>query len=139
MSGSEIIRTEITYFGQKAIVACDGKCDKAFGMNQRLTSPNSLDEDDFEWLGDDELGDAPTESPITEGFEHQNKPSNLTEAHNKWCVRECERSVLVEPGEVIVLPDFSRRQQNISTNTLEFTEPVPDEIKSLLFSPEAEA
>ena len=31
---------------------------------------------------------------------------------NKWCVRECERSEVFEPGVPIVLRDYSRRRYN---------------------------
>ena len=108
---SEVFSSEIQFFGQKAILACDAQCHKAFGINARQTSPNSLDEDDFEYLADDELGEAPKVTGNTEGG--HDKPRDLLEAHNKWCARECERSVLVKLGEAVVLRDFSQRVQNI--------------------------
>lgn len=106
------LSTEIVYFGQPCVIACDAKCDKAWGMNARPTSPNSLAEDDFEYFSDDELGEAPEVSDIEEG--DHNKPVYLIDAHNKWCARECERSVIIGLGEKAILPDFSQRLQNIS-------------------------
>jgi len=108
----EIFSSEIQFFGQPCVLACDAKCDKAFGIALRETSPNSLAEDDFEWLADDELGEAPEITGETEGGD--DKPRDLLEAHNKWCARQCERAVMVDPGEPIILPNFSERVQNIT-------------------------
>ena len=108
---SEVFKFEVTYRGRPVILACDAQCEKAFGINLRPTSPNSLDEDDFEWLADNELGQAPAITGETEGG--QDKPRDLLEAHNKWCARACERCVMVNPGQPIILPDFSERIQNI--------------------------
>lgn len=103
----------ITYFGQKAKVACDEKCNKAWGS----TRPKEQlfdDEDDYVLLSDEELGDAP-ENPGT--YENDiPKPINKQNIPNTWCVRECERCAMSEHGkynEPLLLKDFSKRRYNI--------------------------
>jgi len=52
----------IIYFRQKATVVCDGNCSKAWGNNSRpkvYLSDEDTDPDDFAFLADGELGDAP--------------------------------------------------------------------------------
>lgn len=110
-----MITKMITYFGQKAKVACDEKCNKAWGTNSRPTKQLSDDEDDWEWLSDAELGEAP-ENPGTYEGGHA-KPINDSDKMNRWCVRECERCQMSHPGEYdkpLKLKDFSKRIQNIS-------------------------
>eukprot|EP00919_Chromeraceae_sp_WS-2016_P055429 GHVR01131742.1.p2 GENE.GHVR01131742.1~~GHVR01131742.1.p2 ORF type:complete len:122 (-),score=13.15 GHVR01131742.1:1241-1606(-) len=104
----------ITYFGQKARVKCDGVCNKAWGMNNR---PKILlsqeDDDDYAWLSDDELGEAPVDPGTYEGG--VGKPLSADAFPTKWCVRECERCVMSHPGEYanpLVLRDFSKRVYN---------------------------
>ncbi|MFN7015074.1 MAG: hypothetical protein ACK4ON_12480 [Bacteroidia bacterium] len=96
----------ITYFGQKTKVACDEKCNKAFGINSR---PLNLDENiDSEYLSDDELGEAPIDPGTYEGGDA--KPVDKSSIPNKWCVRECERCVMSNLGEFdlpLELPDFN--------------------------------
>jgi hypothetical protein len=129
MRDCEILQSDIVYRGQKVTLACDGRCDKAFGINQRPTNPDNLD-DEIEYLADDEVGIAPKFSRALEGG--QDKPQSHSAAHNKWCARQCERSVLVDPGEEITLPDFSKRQNDI-TEMIEFVpEPMPEAVKALL-------
>ena len=105
---------KINWFGRSCNVACDGKCDKAWGINNRQQHMLSdHDEDDYEFLADDELGTAPERSPISEG--DQNKPLPGQEM-NKWCCRECERGKIFEQREVLAdtaLPNFDQRVQNI--------------------------
>jgi hypothetical protein len=104
----------ITYFGQKAKVACDGKCEKAWGRNNRPSIHfDDDDDDDNAFLSDDELGDAPEDPGTYEGGHA--KPINNKEFPNKWCVRECERCVISKPGkynETLILKDFSKRRYN---------------------------
>lgn len=107
----EILVKSITYFFQAAIVACDGRCDKAFGINTRPKLPNDDDDAERVYLGDKEVGTAPDDPGSYEGGQgkpfaafHAGNPDRL----NKWCVRECERSVMVRPGQKIVLPVFPR-------------------------------
>ncbi|MBS4000760.1 MAG: hypothetical protein KGZ71_09800 [Desulfobulbaceae bacterium] len=126
----------ITFFGQKVKVACDEKCNKAwgnsqrprlypeisetriFGLNGESVYPDGndpldeqeIDFDNFIFCSDDELGDAPIDPQTYEG--DQAKPTNESDYGNKWCVRECERCEMSEPGklnEPIELIDFSKR------------------------------
>jgi hypothetical protein len=104
--------TEITYFGQPCTVGCDLRCDKAWGISNRPRVEYDPDEpDDYAYLADGELGLAPANPGIYEGGHA--KPERPPVRHNKWCVRECERSALVDRGAPIELPDFSRREFNI--------------------------
>lgn len=124
----------ITYFGQTAKVGCDEKCDKAWGMNKRPRIYRELGEkifgvgddgiypdlelediDDYAYCSDSELGIAP-EDPGTYEDGH-GKPVDKQNIPNKWCIRECERCVMSEPGkynEPLKLGDFSTRHYNIS-------------------------
>jgi len=104
-----VISTEIQWFGRTVTLACDGKCNKAWGHNNRPKIRFDNDDwDDIAYLADDELGDAPEDPGTYEGF--QAKPIN--KKHNKWCACECERSVICEVGEALELPDFSQRRYN---------------------------
>lgn len=73
----------IVYCGQKAKVNCDENCNKAWGINNR-----PIDEKG-NFISDNILGDAPTDSGTYEGGE--GKPLNHDLIPNKWCVKECER------------------------------------------------
>lgn len=112
-----MIQKEIIYFGQKAIIACDEKCNKAWGINNRpRIQLDENNEDDYVWLADNELGEAPDDPGIYEGFEMCGKPQSKEERLNKWCCRECERHFINKPGEYdkpIVLRNFSERIYNI--------------------------
>ena len=116
-----MIVKRLIFFGRQATHACDGRCDKAWGMNSRATVPSraernkAADPDDFAYLADDELGTAPAVTGITEGG--QNKPIDAQGPAdiNKWCVRECERAWISPPGRPDAtpeLPDFSVRFYN---------------------------
>lgn len=118
-----MILKSIRFLGQPATHACDGRCDKAWGINGRPSVPSRADRchaenpDDYAYLADDELGIAPAVTAITEGG--QNKPLNAKgpEDINKWCVRECERAWMSPPGQpdkAPELPDFSARLYNIA-------------------------
>lgn len=72
-------------------MACDARCDKAWGINNRPKRRLSNNEDDYVWVGDDQLGTAPADPGTYEGDEP--KPRTPEERLNKWCFRECERSV----------------------------------------------
>ncbi len=51
---------EITYFGKATTLACDGVCNKSWGISQRpKVSFDEQDEDDIAWLADSELAEAP--------------------------------------------------------------------------------
>lgn len=107
-----MISKQIVYFGQSAILACDGKCTKAWGANGKRPQIDfdPDDEDDFAYLADNEVGEAPVNPGTYEGGE--GKPQGPSARLNKWCARECERSTIVPPGKDIVLPDFSKRVYN---------------------------
>lgn len=100
---------EIVWFGQKCQLVCDGKCNKAWGINNRpKLSLDPNDEDDVVYLADDELPDAPADPGTYEGG--LGKPTS-PEHKNKWCARECERSAIIQPGDRRML-DFSKRRYN---------------------------
>ncbi len=65
-------KTKIIYFGKNVILSCDGKCDKAWGIN---------------WIGK-KIKPAPIDPGTYEG----GHPKPIDKKHNKWCARECERS-----------------------------------------------
>lgn len=113
-----MIQKEIIYFGQKAIIACDEKCNKAWGINNRpKIQLDENNEDDYIWLADNELDNAPDDPGTYEGFEMCGKPQSKEDRLNKWCCRECERNFISKPGEYnkpIVLNDFDKRVYNIS-------------------------
>ena len=110
-----MITKRITYFGQPATHACDGRCDKAWGRQNR---PRVGPPNDWAYRADYELGSPPTD-PDAYGFEGgDSKPVNVTGTDdvNKWCVRECERAWLSAPGmpdSPPELPDFTTRLYNI--------------------------
>lgn len=111
-----MIWREITYFGQRCVVACDAKCEKAWGINSRPKVELAPSEpDDYAFLADGELVEAPADPGTYEGGHA--KPRQPSERLNKWCVRECERSALLKlSGNVLEfpeLPDFSKRHFNM--------------------------
>jgi hypothetical protein len=105
-----VIKKEITFFANRLILACDANCNKAWGINNRPKISLSDDVDDVAYLADEELLDAPDDPGTYEG--ECAKPIDIMELLNKWCARECERSVLVKIGEKIILPDYSKRVYN---------------------------
>lgn len=98
------------------VLACDGKCNKAWGICCRPQKQLSDDPDDYESLSDDELGEAPVDPGTYEGG--HGKPSDPS-GINKWCHRQCERSHLVGQGCAIDLPDLSKRQPNLTSRIKE--------------------
>lgn len=106
-----MLTMEIVFFHRKVILTCDGKCDKAWGVDSRPEVQLSEDIDDFEWLSDGELGSAPLDPGTEEGWDK--KPVTEVDKLNRWCARQCERSRITKPGEVVILRDFSKRFQNI--------------------------
>lgn len=104
-----MIQREILYFGKRVILACDGKCEKAWGVGDRpRVELDPRDPDDWAWLADHELGIAPVDPGTYEGF--QGKPEPDEKLESKWCARACERSTIVDMGQPIVLRDLSRRR-----------------------------
>ena len=103
-----MICREIQLGSGKCTLACDAKCHKAWGINSRhRITFDEKDEDDYAFLSDGELGRAPEDPGTYEGG--QAKPRTVKERLNKWCYRECERSVILERRP---LPDFSQRLYN---------------------------
>lgn len=101
---------KIIYCGQSAVVRCDAKCDKAWGMSQRpkvYTKDEDEYPDDFYYLPDGELGTAPVDPGTYEGWDGKPKTASSSEDMNRWCVRECERCSFNRP-----LKDFSERVYN---------------------------
>lgn len=110
-----MIKKEIRAFGRNLMIACDAKCEKAFGLNGRPSIQLSNDEDDICWLADDEVGVAPESGKTfikSEGFEMKPHPDFPEDRLNKWCFRECERCKSAEIGEKLEIPDWSVRRYN---------------------------
>ncbi len=124
-----MIKKDIIYFGSPCVLICDEKCNKAWGINQRERHLLSDDEDDYEWLTDDELGEAPRDPGTYEGGHAKptvdighgvfDSPNADASKLNKWCCRECERSEMIEKSKVTdetdfeaLLDDFSKRKKN---------------------------
>lgn len=106
------MKKQILYFKKTVEVACDEKCNKAWGSSSRPKVYLDDDPDNFAFLTDDELPEAPEDPQTYEGG--QAKPTSKSQIPNKWCVRECERCVLYDIGKPKELPDFSKRVHNIS-------------------------
>jgi hypothetical protein len=127
----------ITYCGQPAKVGCDEKCNKAWGGRNRprvylevsetkiygvdvdlFPDEEDIDVDNYAYCTDAELGDAPVDPGTGEGGDF--KPVNKSEIGNKWCIRECERCSMSEPGEYeqpLILKDFTKRFYNCYPHT----------------------
>jgi len=82
----------ILIFGERTKVACDEKCNKAFGKDTRpKVQLDGNDTDDYAWLADWELDEAPVNPGTRQSG--QSKPVNKAEIPNAWCVGQCERCV----------------------------------------------
>ncbi|MEL6758689.1 MAG: hypothetical protein AAFP81_19845 [Pseudomonadota bacterium] len=93
-------RQSITYFGERTVVWCDGKCEKAWGINGRKYH------EDHTPYTDEEMGsDAPDDPGTYEGRDAKPTAYANPDHHrlNKWCVRECERSDMPSYEEAKVL------------------------------------
>lgn len=113
---------QILYFGKECVVACDGRCDKAWGINGRPKKAYTDDPDDYVFLGDDALGTAPApgETAIcAEGVHGKPSASSITDGAlmNRWCTRECERSVVMDALDAatmgVRLPDLTSPLPNL--------------------------
>lgn len=106
-----MISKEVVFFGHKVVIACDEKCSKAWGMNSRpRVQINPNDYDDYAYLSDMELDNAPEDPGTYEG--DCGKPQVDSDKLNKWCCRECERCVMCDLNEEIKLHDYSKRLYN---------------------------
>lgn len=104
----------IPFCGQTAKVICDSKCNKAWGYSSRPHEKVTGKEDDIMWYADHELGEAPKDPGSYEGT--HGKPESPDEFPNKWCVRECERCEMSNPGEYnkpLELTNWDERVYNI--------------------------
>ncbi len=101
---------EITYFGQKVTVKCDGECNKSWGRNTRPRKQLSNDPDDYMYYSNLELGEAPTNPGTIEGDDC--KPLFKWEFPNKWCVRECERCVFLGIPTLIHDEKYDEKQHD---------------------------
>lgn len=109
-----VLAKPILYSGATCTVACDSRCDKAWGWNGRPHEVLSDDVDDIVWLADDEIGTAPGPGEtvgISEGDHVKPSAVPLRDGRmmNKWCSRECERATLVDAGDLLLVKDFSVR------------------------------
>lgn len=95
--------------GEGYLLACDGNCTKAWGVRNRPWVQLGKEDDDIGFLSDSELGDAPVGEEPSEGGD--TKPYSPL-AKNKWCARQCERSVIAATEDTVQLPDFSKRVLN---------------------------
>lgn len=101
---------EIIFMGQPAVLACDGKCELAWGISNRPRQRFGDDPDDFAFLSDAEIeAPAPADPGTYEGGHA--KPASPADM-NKWCARECERSDTAPSTEKLSLPDYSVRLFN---------------------------
>ncbi len=109
------MHTAIMFFSAPCILACDGQCNKAWGINNRPRKQLSEDEDDFVFLADDQLGQAPADPGAYEGGygKPSATPTDDPSIMNKWCARECERSSKLKPSEPITLKDFTNPTPNM--------------------------
>lgn len=113
-----MIKKDIIFFGAPLVLFCDEKCNKAWGICCRPKNQLSEDDDDYEYLADGELEDAPEDPGSYEGG--HGKPCCDEDKLNKWCCRECERSEMIEVSKVnddtdfeALLTDYSKRLSNI--------------------------
>jgi hypothetical protein len=96
-----IITTGIRMFGNPIIILCDGKCNKAWGINSRPRKEN----DEFE--SDEALAWAPADPGTYEGGDGKPTAKLTKFKHNKWCARECERSITIPVDDIAFqLPSF---------------------------------
>jgi hypothetical protein len=107
------ITKEIVAYGQGLVIGCDAQCSKAWGFNHRPKVLLSSDVDDYEFLADHELAEAPIDPGTYEG--EDGKPRTLGERLNKWCFRECERCTSAPAGEPLNFPNLLARKRNIQT------------------------
>lgn len=112
-----MLASSITYFGEKCLLACDAKCNKAWGVPSRPYVQLGEEPDDVLYMSDSELGEAPIDPGTYEGG--YGKPQSLEYRHNKWCARSCERSIITklaqgdEVAEDFELPDWSKSVRNM--------------------------
>jgi hypothetical protein len=98
----------VNYHGQSCALACDARCEKAWGLSRRPEIQVSADPEEWAFRSDLELPIAPVHPGTTVGSEA--KPRGPGERLNRWCAEECERSLMLRVGDAVTqLPDFSNR------------------------------
>lgn len=129
MSRLSVLQKSIIWFGRNATLACDGRCDKAWGISNRPqlfyqgtseARPLAVGEepsnpDDYVFVPDSQLGTAPACPGTWEGGDGKPSAAPLQDASliNKWCARECERSTISENHEPIAVPNLERPKPNM--------------------------
>ncbi len=106
--------TIVKYFDQPMKANCDGNCSKAWGINTRPRVQLSDNIDDYAFLADGELGEAPANPGTAEG--RHVKPPNASFFPNNWCIRGCERCNRSNPDEwdkPLPVKSFEKRVYNI--------------------------
>lgn len=111
-----LLAKSIVFLGQPRVLVCDGRCDKAWGIDGRPKQHYSKDVDDYVFLGDALLGTAPGPgATVTTEEGGDFKPSDVSldvedaPRMNRWCARQCERSRML----VVGLPDMNSPEPNM--------------------------
>lgn len=109
------VSKRIVWFGTVTELRCDGRCDKAWGINGRPRTSLGSDPDDYVYKRDSELASAPGPGltvGLSEGGDMKPSALPITDGAqmNKWCARECERSVF---GEDTKLPNLEEPRPNM--------------------------
>ncbi len=106
----------ILFYARWSVLVCDGRCDKAWGWEGRPKRQLSQNEDDYVYLGDEELGEAPEPGRTAICMEGADaKPSRVrlfdvdSMLMNRWCARQCERSTVID----VSLPDMVHPEPNM--------------------------
>lgn len=103
--------TKISHFGKEEFVVCDKKCEKAWGVSSRpKVNLDSQNPDDIVYMADSDLGEAPRDPGTYEGG--HGKPFNPDE-HNKWCVRQCERSCFYKSKDEIESDNVEAHKERV--------------------------
>lgn len=137
-----LLQKEIVYHGERCVLVCDGRCDKAWGIQARPRYrfvSDDADPDDYVYLGDEHVGEAPPPGKteiVSEGFEMKPSAVPLTDPErlNKWCARQCERSTIVKLGEPIVLPDMQNPEPNMPHRRCVVTNAIVDAARAAIVS-----
>lgn len=130
-----ILAKPILYCDTWMVLACDGRCDKAWGIQGRATRKLSADEDDYVYLGDGELGVAPGPGEtaiIEEGEDRKPSATALCETDsarmNRWCARQCERSRMYRQ----LLPNMESPEPNLLSRQEAMSARSPEVVRSFV-------
>jgi hypothetical protein len=103
------------------VLACDGRCDKAWGINGRPQVRLGDDADDYVFVPDSALGTAADPETWEGGHGRpSDEPLEDVEQMNKWCARECERSRIFRLDELVVLRDMENPRPNMPRSVVPF-------------------